>query len=77
MPLKLRLLSALLMSALLSCLMTAWVSWLNLGFGPHYLTRWLQAWASAWPAAFVIVALLAPGVQRLSQRLLTAAGATA
>ncbi|MCS4291982.1 hypothetical protein M2375_000177 [Comamonas sp. BIGb0152] len=67
--LKQRLLSSILMSMLLSGLMTAWVTWLNLGFVGDFLSRWLHAYLLSWPAAFTIVVLLAPGVQRLSWRM--------
>lgn len=65
-----RLLSSFLMSILLSTLMTAWVTWLNLGLVPDFAARWGHAFVNAWPAAFSIVVLLGPSVQRLSQRLL-------
>jgi hypothetical protein len=67
---RLRLTFSLLMSGLMSVLMTGWVSWLNLGFGPDFLARWSHAFVAAWPAAFAIVLLLAPSVQRVSQRLI-------
>ncbi|AXE29562.1 DUF2798 domain-containing protein [Chromobacterium phragmitis] len=68
--LRQRLLFSLLMSAAMSFLMTAWVSWLNLGLRPDLLARWLHAFVSAWPAAFAAVLLLAPPIHRLTQRLL-------
>ena len=68
--LKLRTLSSAIMSLLLAALMTAWVTWLNLGFTAHFVGLWLHAYVCAWPAAFVIVVLLGPSVQRLSLRLL-------
>ena len=72
--LRLRLVFAALMSLLMSTLMSAWVTWLNLGFGPHYVSRWLHALAAAWPCAFAIVVAAAPSVQGLARRL---AGVTA
>ncbi len=68
--LKQRLLTSMLMSLLLSGLMTAWVTWLNLGFTAHFIGLWLHAYLCAWPAAFIIVVLLGPLVQRLALRLL-------
>ncbi|QEL56925.1 DUF2798 domain-containing protein [Chromobacterium paludis] len=65
-----RLLFSLLMSAAMSFLMTAWVTWLNLGLTSDFLARWFHAFASAWPAAFIAVLLLAPPVQKLTLRLL-------
>ncbi|MBO9663399.1 DUF2798 domain-containing protein [Dokdonella sp.] len=58
-----------LMSLWMSLLMTAFVVWLNLGFDSSYLLRWRQSFLSAWPAAFVIVLLFGPAVQRLSHAL--------
>ena len=62
---------AALMSFLMSFFMTAWVTWLNLGFVPAYLQKWLQAFITAWPAAFIIVVLLAPSVQRMTRYLVS------
>jgi len=47
--------------------MAAFVAWLNLGFDRAYLAHWRHAFLAAWPAAFVIVLLFGPTVQRLSQ----------
>lgn len=69
--LKQRLLSSVLMSVLLSGLMTAWVTWLNLGFVSDFLSRWLHAYVLSWPAAFTIVVLLGPAVQRFAWRMVT------
>ncbi|MFC3627244.1 DUF2798 domain-containing protein [Vogesella amnigena] len=67
--LRLRLIFALLMSCLMSLLMTAWVTWLNLGSGPAFLAHWRHAFLAAWPAALCVVLLLAPAIQRLSLHL--------
>ena len=69
-PLKFRLLSSAIMSCMLGAFMTAWVTWLNLGFSADYLPRWGRAFICAWPAAFVIVMLIGPTVQRLSLHFL-------
>ncbi|MBO1111394.1 DUF2798 domain-containing protein [Bordetella petrii] len=66
---RLRFIFALLMSCLMSMLMTGWVSWMNLGLGPHFAAQWARAFAAAWPAAFAIVLAMGPAVQRASQRL--------
>ena len=68
--LKFRLLTSALMSLVLGALMTGWVTWLNLGFASDFLPRWGKAFVCAWPAAFLIVVLIGPTVQRLSLRLL-------
>lgn len=66
---RFRLVFAALMSAWMSLLMTAFVVWLNLGFGAGYLGHWRHAFLPAWPAAFVIVLLSGPAVQKLSRTL--------
>lgn len=68
--LRLRTLFALLMSLLMSFLMTAWVTWLNVGLGPDFLARWRHAFVASWPAAFTVVLLCGPAVQGFCQRLL-------
>ncbi|MBY4676455.1 DUF2798 domain-containing protein [Marinobacterium arenosum] len=66
---KFRLCFAFLLSLVLSFLMTAWVTWLNLGFTADFISRWLSAFITAWPAAALISFTLAPSVQRLTRYL--------
>ncbi|WP_375056473.1 DUF2798 domain-containing protein [Zobellella sp. DQSA1] len=63
---KHRLLFALLMSLVLSFLMTAWVTWLNLGLIEGFVEKWMSAFIVAWPAAALISLLFGPWVQRLT-----------
>jgi hypothetical protein len=65
-----RLLFSSLMSLLMATLMTAWVTWLNIGLVPDFLARWGYAFRNAWPAAFLVVLFAAPLVQRLTTRLM-------
>lgn len=67
--LRTRLIFAALMSLMMSVIMSGWITWLNVGFQPNYGARWLHAFLAAWPAAFVSVVLIAPAVQRLTQRV--------
>lgn len=69
---RLRMMFALLMSCLMSLLMTGWVTWINVGIGSRFMAQWSHAFLMAWPAAFVIVVIAAPTMQRLSKRLLDA-----
>ncbi len=66
---RFRLVFAFLMSWLMSFLMTGWVTWINVGLGGNFLARWGHAFLLAWPAAYVVVLVAAPSVQRLTQRL--------
>jgi len=68
-PTRLRVIFAWLMSGLMSLLMTGWIGWINAGISPDFLARWAHAFVLAWPAAFTIVLIAAPTVQRLTQRL--------
>ena len=67
--LRFRLTFAGLMSLLMSTLMSAWITWINLGFGPEFVDRWLHGLAAAWPVAFTVVVVAPPFVQNLARRL--------
>ncbi|MEH6446381.1 MAG: DUF2798 domain-containing protein [Oceanospirillaceae bacterium] len=54
------------MSLLLSSLMTAWVTWLNLGWSVLFYQQWLHAFMLAWPAAALISLFCAPTTYRVS-----------
>lgn len=59
----------LLMSIYMVTLMTALITWLNIGFGPEFLPAWGQAFVVAWPIAFVLILLGAPKLQALTAYL--------
>ena len=67
--LRLRFVFALLMSFLMTLLMSAWVTWLNIGLQADFLPRWRHAFLAAWPVAFCAVMLFAPRVQLMSRRI--------
>lgn len=62
--LRLRCTFAFLMSLVMTLLMSAWVTWLNIGLQADFLPRWRHAFFAAWPVAFCAVMLFAPRVQR-------------
>ena len=66
-----RLIFSVLMASVLSFLMSAFVTWMNIGFGSHYLRSWMDAFILAWPSAAAISFAFGPTVQRLSQALHT------
>jgi hypothetical protein len=41
------------MAGVMAFLMTALITWLNLGAPPDFLWRWLKAFVIAWPAAAI------------------------
>ena len=67
--LRLRFVFALLMSFLMTLLMSAWVTWLNIGLQADFLPRWRHAFFAAWPVAFCAVMLFAPRVQLMSRNI--------
>ncbi|MBO1256328.1 DUF2798 domain-containing protein [Alteromonas sp. 5E99-2] len=58
---------ALFMSLLLSFLMSGWVTFINLGLRPEFITAWGQAFMLAWPAAAIISFGFGPTVQTFSR----------
>ncbi|PVZ89100.1 DUF2798 domain-containing protein [Serratia sp. S1B] len=68
--LRYRLLFSLLMSGLMTFLIPAWVTFINLGYHPGFFGQWMHAFLLAWPVGFTVVALFAPTVQNITRRLL-------
>lgn len=67
--LRLRFVFAVIMSLVMTLLMSAWVTWLNIGLQDDFLARWRHAFLAAWPVAFCAVMLFAPHVQGLSRQI--------
>jgi hypothetical protein len=65
-----RLIFSSLMSMLMATIMTAWITWLNVGLSSDYLQRWGHAFINAWPAAFILVLFAAPTVTRFAHTLM-------
>ena len=63
---KQRIVFAVAMSCVLSFLMSAWVTFVNVGLINGFVYRWLSAWLLAWPAAGIISFTLGPSVQAWS-----------
>ncbi|ADZ89386.1 DUF2798 domain-containing protein [Marinomonas mediterranea] len=66
---KLRIIFAVLMSFTLSLVMSGWVTFLNIGAQSYFFGAWIHAWILAWPAAFIIVFVSGPIVQKLSKKV--------
>ncbi|RDL44972.1 DUF2798 domain-containing protein [Marinomonas piezotolerans] len=66
---KHRIIFATMMSFVLSLLMSAWITFLNIGLTPDFVSSWLHAWILAWPAAGVISFVFAPFLHQLAHRL--------
>ncbi len=61
---KARFIFPILMSGVMAFLMTALVTFLNLGFPPDFVARWLRAFAIAWPCAAVAAFIAIPLARR-------------
>ncbi len=66
---KQRLIFAFLMSFILSLLMTAWITLINLGLSEAFYTQWFTAFLLAWPAAALIAFVCGPEVQKLTLKM--------
>ncbi|MDP3545024.1 DUF2798 domain-containing protein [Phreatobacter sp. HK31-P] len=69
MPPKAAIIQPILMAAVMAFLMTALITWLNLGFPPDYFRRWLTAFAIAWPAAAIAAYIAIPIARSLTIRI--------
>jgi Protein of unknown function (DUF2798) len=54
----------ILMSGVMAFMMTALVTWLNLGFPADFLARWVRAFMVAWPCAAVAAFIAIPLARR-------------
>ncbi len=65
--LRFRAILALYLGGLMSLLMSGVISFLNLGWSPDFLWRWLSAWLPAWAVASPVAFLVGPIAQRLAR----------
>ena len=49
------------MAGIMAFLMTAFITWFNLGFRPDFVWLWLKAFIVAWPLASGAAFIAAPG----------------
>lgn len=61
---KARFIFPVLMAGVMAFLMTALITWLNLGFPPNYLMLWIKAFVIAWPAAATAAFIAIPLARR-------------
>ena len=57
---------AFFMSLALSSIMSAWVTFINLGVTSSFIANWLHAWILAWPAAGICAFLFGPMVHKIT-----------
>lgn len=60
-----------LFSCCLSFIMSAWVTYINIGLTSDFINRWALAFINAWPAAFTAAYLLSSIVMKFTVFLIT------
>lgn len=58
-----------LLSAIMVCIVSAFVLTTTQGIHAGFVTQWLKSCATTWPVAFPTVALVAPWVRKIVGRL--------
>ena len=61
---KARFVFPLFLSGIMAFLMTAYVTWFQLGFVGDFLVRWMKAWITAWPLAYLSALIASPFARR-------------
>jgi hypothetical protein len=68
---KARFIFPILATALIVFVVSAVVTFANIGFHPDFVHRWLSAFSIGWPVAAVIALLAFPLLRRLTNGLVT------
>lgn len=58
-----------LLSAVMVCIVSAFVLLMSFGVHPGFATKWLRSIVTTWPVAFPTVALVAPRVRSVVARV--------
>ena len=69
-PRKFHLVFSIVMGAMMIICMTFVVTWVNLGFVPHFLTAWAKSFAVAYALGVPLIFFLAPLARRIAGRIL-------
>lgn len=57
-------------SAMMSCLVSGMVSYINLGASGFEFGLWLKAWMIAWSVAFPTIVIMSPLVRKTVKRMI-------
>ncbi|MFN3671170.1 MAG: DUF2798 domain-containing protein [Bosea sp. (in: a-proteobacteria)] len=71
---KARFIFPVLMAGVMAFLMTALVTYLNLGFPADFLARWMKAFAIAWPCAALAAFIAIPLARRATGFIVSIVG---
>lgn len=67
---KARLIQPVVMSGFMAFMMTAVITYMNIGWVTDFVSRWLHAFAIAWPLAALAAFIALPISQRITRALL-------
>ena len=67
---KALLIQPVVMSGFMAFMMTAVITYMNIGWVPDFITRWLYAFAVAWPLAALAAFIALPISQRITRAIL-------
>ena len=70
MPDKARFIQPVVMSGFMAFMMTAVITYMNIGWVTDFVSRWLHAFAVAWPLAALAAFIALPVSQRITRALL-------
>ncbi len=68
---KARFIQPVVMSGFMAFIMTAAVTYMNIGWEADFVTHWLHAFAVAWPMAALAAGLALPLSQRITRAIVT------
>jgi phosphotransferase system glucose/maltose/N-acetylglucosamine-specific IIC component len=60
-----------ILSAIMVCIVSAFVLAISQGFHSGFVTQWIKSCVTTWPIAFPTVAIVAPWVRGIVNRLTT------
>jgi hypothetical protein len=66
---KAKLIFPILITAIIVFVVSAVVTWANIGFRTDFVTRWLSAFNLGWPVAALTAFIAIPPVRRLAGQL--------
>lgn len=69
-----RLILAILMTAVMVCMVTLVVTFINLGLHPDFMRQWAKAYVISWPIAALTAFLIMPAARRAADGIVRRIG---
>jgi Protein of unknown function (DUF2798) len=61
----------IIMAFFMALMMTAVITWMNLGFPGNYVSQWIKAFLLAWPLASLVAFLAVPLARKIAVTLVS------